>query len=132
LRRLATATALAIVLALGTFGYVRAQVVPGCPSNELHTYVEGTTNSAGFVDLNLPCQLPANSVVQLGSGATHLGGENPSFATVNFGGFVDGDTIHARVIGWHAIASGQAEFRYYSNKNARVSIDAHPPTVLAS
>jgi len=37
--------------------------------------------------------------------------------------------IRVRVIGWHAnTITGQAEFRYYSNKNVRLAVDVYAAT----
>jgi hypothetical protein len=103
--------------------------VPATPTSQ-HFYAVTHTNFGGFasVDLQAPV-VPADVVVKVASGATNLGGEDPSFATVNFAGFVDGDTIRVRVIGWHGNdVTGTAEFRYYSNKDVTIAVDVYPRT----
>src|SRR6266540_4204466 len=114
-RTIAVAAVLALVLATPT---------------SQHFYAATHTNFGGFasVDLQAPVN-PADVVIKVASGATNLGGEDPSFATANFAGFVDEDTIRVRVIGWHAnVVTGTAEFRYYSNKDVTIAVDVYPRT----
>jgi hypothetical protein len=109
---------------------LRPQTAHAAPcAGQQHFYAEGTTNFSGFVDFDLPCEPGATAVVKVASGGTHLGGEDPSFATANFAGFVATNRIRVRVIGWHAnTITGQAEFRYYSNKNVRLAVDVYAAT----
>ena len=109
---------------------LRPQTAHAAPCvGQQHFYAQGTTNFGGFVNLDLPCEPGATAVVKVASGGTHLGGEDPSFATANFAGFVATNRIRVRVIGWHAnVATGIAEFRFYSNKNVRLAVDVYPAT----
>ena len=109
---------------------LRPQTAHAAPCvGQQHFYAQGTTNFGGFVNLDLPCEPGATAVVKVASGGTHLGGEDPSFATANFVGFVATNRISVRVIGWHAnVSTGLAEFRYYSNKNVRLAVDVYAAT----
>jgi hypothetical protein len=130
MRRAVLIATAAIVLAISAMGIARA-VAPASSTNQ-HFYTTAHTNFGGFADVDL--QVPVdvdNVVIKVASGGTNLGGEDPSFATVNFAGFLDANTIRVRIIGWHAVASGQAEFRYYSNKDARIAVDVYERTVPA-
>jgi hypothetical protein len=128
----ALALALAAAVAVAALGPPSAGAlapVPATPTSQ-HFYAVTHTNFGGFASVNLQAPVnPADVVVKVASGATNLGGEDPSFATVNFAGFVDEDTIRVRVIGWHAnVVTGIAEFRYYSNKDVTVAVDVYPRT----
>jgi len=130
MRRLPVALALAAILAVGAFGIARA--VPA----DQHFYANVTTDRAGYAVVNLQVPVtPAQVVVKVASGGTNLGGEDPSFATVNFAGHVDADedgayeAVRVRVIGWHAnVSTGIAEFRYFSNKTTRIAVDVYERT----
>jgi hypothetical protein len=134
-RTIAVAAVLALVLVAAVAAALRPSLaralapVPATPTSQ-HFYAVTHTNFSGFasVDLQAPV-VPADVVVKVASGATNLSGEDPSFATVNFAGFVDGDTIRVRVIGWHGNdVTGIAEFRYYSNKDVTIAVDVYPRT----
>ena len=135
-RAIAIAAALALVLAAAVAAAAlrpplagALAPVPPTPTSQ-HFYAVTHTNFGGFASVNLQAPVnPADVVIKVASGATNLGGEDPSFATVNFAGFVDEDTIRVRVIGWHAnVATGIAEFRYYSDKDVTVAVDVYPRT----
>lgn len=133
-RRLATALALAAVLALAAFGWAQAAPVPITDPNTQHFLATVHTDFFGNATLNLqvPVTAQGDVIIKVASGATNLGGENPSFATVNFAGFVnasDRDSVNVRVIGWHAnTVTGRAEFAYYSNKDVTIAVDVYPRT----
>jgi uncharacterized repeat protein (TIGR01451 family) len=135
--RRAVTLAAVIALLLGAFvlingagggGRANAVVPPSATSQHFPAHVH--TDRGGFATLNLQVPVsPANVVIKVAAGGTHLAGEDPSFATVNFAGYVDSDTIRVRIIGWHAIVStGRAEFRYYSNKDADLFVDVYERT----
>ena len=135
MKRLPVLLALAGVLALSAIGW--AQAAPATATTQ-HYYANITTDRLGgaTVDLQVPVD-PADVVVKVASGASNLGGEDPSFATVNFAGFVNTDedaaleAIRVRVIGWHAnTTTGIAEFRYFSNKATRIAVDVYPRTTV--
>jgi len=129
---IAVALAAATVFAFGTLA--SADTSPKEATLEQHFYAHAHTNFGGFasIDLQEPVN-PADVVVDVASGATHLGGEDPSFATVNFAGYVDEDTIRVRVIGWHAnTVTGKAEFRYYSDKDVDIAVSVHGRTTAAA
>jgi hypothetical protein len=133
-RTIAVAAVLALVLAVAVAALRPSTAgalapVPATPTSQ-HFYAVTHTNFGGFASVNLQAPVnPAEVVIKVASGATNLSGENPSFATVNFAGFVDKDTVRVRVIGWHAnVVTGIAEFRYYSNKDVTVAVDVYPRT----
>jgi uncharacterized repeat protein (TIGR01451 family) len=127
-RRISTAAALAIMLVLSAFVVAQA-VVPASPTNQ-HFPVVVHTDRGGQATLDLQVAVnPADVVVKVAAGGDHLGGEDPSFATVNFGGFVDSNTIRVRVIGWHAnVVTGEATFRYYANKDVTLFVNVYERT----
>jgi hypothetical protein len=133
------AAVLALVLAAAAVATLRPTLaraldpVPATPTSQ-HFYAAAHTDFGGFtsVDLQAPV-VPADVVVKVASGATNLSGEDPSFATVNFAGFQDADTIRVRVIGWRAnAATGTAEFRLYSNKDVTIAVDVYPRTAATT
>jgi hypothetical protein len=136
MRRTAVMLAVGIVLALSVFGVARA-VVPASSTSQ-HYLATVHTDRAGQAQVDLQVEVnPANVIVKVASGGTNLGGEDPSFATVNFGGFVNLDddlaaeAIRVRVIGWHAnVVTGEAAFRYYGNKDARIAVDVYERTIV--
>src|SRR5215216_5810210 len=82
MRRLPVALALAAILAVGVFGIARA-LEPATSTNQ-HFYTTIHTDRAGYAVATLQTEVnPANVVVKVASGGTNLGGEDPSFATVN-------------------------------------------------
>jgi hypothetical protein len=125
-----------IVLALSAFGIARA-VVPASSTSQ-HYLVTAHTDRAGQAQVDLQVEVnPANVIVKVASGATNLGGEDPSFATVNFGGFVNLDddlaaeAIRVRVIGWHAnVVTGEASFKYFGNRDTRIAVDVYERTTV--
>jgi hypothetical protein len=129
MRRTAIALALAAILALSALGLANA--IPASTTNQ-HFYATTHTNSGGFASIDLQTNVvPANVVVKVASGATNLGGEDPSFATANFAGFVDENTIRVRVIGWKATPStGNAIFRYYADKDITLAVDVYERTTV--
>jgi hypothetical protein len=139
-RTIAVAAVLALILAAAVaVAALRPSLagalapVPATPTSQ-HFYAVTHTNFGGFATVNLQAPVnPADVVIKVASGATNLGGEDPSFATVNFAGFVDQDTVRVRVIGWHAnVVTGIAEFRYYSNKDVTLAVDVYPRTAPSS
>src|SRR5207248_10824226 len=83
LATLAVTGALAAVTLLPGAGAAPV-VVPATATNQHFTAVVHTDFGGNFtVPLQVPVN-PADVVVKLASGGDHLGGENPSFATVNF------------------------------------------------
>jgi hypothetical protein len=125
-----------LTLALATIGVAWA-LVPATSTSQ-HYYAVAHTDRGGFATVDLQVDVnPANVVVKTASGATNLGGEDPSFATVNFAGFVNTDddlaaeAIRVRIIGWHAnVVTGEATFRYYASKDARIAVDVYERTTV--
>jgi len=99
-------------------------------TQHFYTVVETDFFGNATLDLQTPVD-PDNVVVKVASGATDLGGQDPSMATVNFAGFVDANTIRVRFIGWHAnTETGQADFRYFSNQVVRIAVDVYERTTV--
>jgi uncharacterized repeat protein (TIGR01451 family) len=133
-RRALALLATVALLALAAFAWSttrsRADAAVPATATSQHFYALTRTDRFGWANVNLQAAVnPADVVVKVASGASNLSGEDPSFATVNFAGFVDPDTVRVRVIGWHAnLRTGIAEFRYYSSKNVTLAVDVYPRT----
>jgi hypothetical protein len=113
---------------------VAASAAPvNCAPDNQHFYADVTAGPTGYFEATLQCPLGAvpagDVVVTLSSGAAHLGGEDPSFATVNFNGFnATGTAVKGRIIGWHAnVVTGIAEFKYYSGP-AKIAVEVEHAT----
>ena len=123
-RTAAIVATLAVLLTIGIAYTAKAVLAEQAGTATVHT------NFAGYATFNLPAPVNlATQVVQVTAGGTHLGGEDPSYATVNYAGMVDANTVRVRIIGWHAnVVTGQAEFRYYSNADADLVYNVEPRT----